>query len=110
MGAERARRGGVPDRRLSAALPAGYGGPALDRASALRLGELQNESDIIRRHPWFGAGWAAEGQSIELEFTLGVSNIYLTVAERSGLIALVAYLAALAALAQIVWRALRKPL
>jgi O-antigen ligase len=79
-----------------------------DRASALRIGELQNALEIIGRHPWFGVGWAAEGQSIELEFTFGVSNIYLTVAERSGLVALLGYLAALAALASVVWPALRR--
>jgi putative inorganic carbon (HCO3(-)) transporter len=80
---------------------------AQDRASALRIGEFQNAFGIIRRHPWFGAGWAAEGQSIEEEFTLGVSNVYLTIAERSGLPALAAYLSTLVALAAVLWPALR---
>ncbi len=42
-----------------------------------------------------------------MQYTLGVSNIYLTVAERSGLISLVVYLVALLALAGLVWRRLR---
>ena len=81
---------------------------AEDRASAMRIGELQNAIQIIQRHPWFGAGWGAEGDSIELAFTLGVSNVYLTVAERSGVVALAAYLATLTVLAAVTWRGLRR--
>jgi O-antigen ligase len=80
---------------------------AQDRAAAMRLGELQNAFQIISRYPWFGVGWGAEGSSIELEYTLGVSNIYLTVAERSGLIALAVYLGALGTLAYVLWPAVR---
>lgn len=81
---------------------------AQDRASAMRLGELQNAMAIIGAHPWFGVGWGAGQQSIELTFTLGVSNIYLTVAERSGLPALVMYLIALGAVGAALWPALRR--
>jgi O-antigen ligase len=84
----------------------GSGLRAEDRAAAMRLGELENARRIIAAHPWFGVGWGQGGQSIELEFTLGVSNVFLTVAERAGLVALVAYLAALAALARHLWPAL----
>jgi hypothetical protein len=80
---------------------------AADRASAMRLGELENAREIISRHPWFGVGWQPEGQTIELAFTLGVSNVYLTIAERSGLIALAVYLAALISLATVLWPAIR---
>jgi O-antigen ligase len=81
---------------------------AQDRAAAMRIGEFQNALTIIARHPWFGAGWSSEGKSIELAFTLGVSNVLLTVAERSGLIAAACYLAALAALALTLWPAVRR--
>jgi O-antigen ligase len=93
-------------QRFTSHLTAGL--HAQDRASAMRIGELQNAVQIIQRHPWFGVGWGAEGDSIELEFTLGVSNVYLTVAERSGVFALGAYLATLAVLAGVLWRALRQ--
>jgi polysaccharide biosynthesis protein PslJ len=64
---------------------------AQDRASSMRLGEIENALAIIARHPWFGVGWGQGGDSIELEFTLGVSNVVLTVAERSGLPAAALY-------------------
>ena len=82
---------------------------AEDRASAMRIGELQNALSVISSHPWFGVGWGMEGKSIALDFVLGVSNVYLAVAERAGVIALVTYLAALAVLAVTFWRALRQP-
>ncbi|MDQ3701313.1 MAG: O-antigen ligase family protein [Chloroflexota bacterium] len=81
---------------------------AQDRASAMRLGELQNAATLIIAHPWFGVGWGDGGQSIELLFTLGVSNVYLTVAERAGLPALAIYLIALAALGATLWPAVRR--
>jgi O-antigen ligase len=83
---------------------------AQDRASAMRLGELANAAEIIGRHPWFGVGWGDGAQAVELSFTLGVSNIFLTVAERSGLPALLVFLAALAVLAGTLWPALRRRL
>ncbi|HEX2037712.1 MAG TPA: O-antigen ligase family protein [Chloroflexota bacterium] len=79
-----------------------------DRASAMRLGELQNAATIIAEHPWFGVGWGDGAQSIELTHTLGVSNIYLTVAERSGLPALAVYAGTLLCLARVLWPAWRR--
>ncbi|MBI3972330.1 MAG: O-antigen ligase family protein [Chloroflexi bacterium] len=84
-------------QRYTSHLSAGL--QARDRASVMRLGELRNAAEVIARYPWFGAGWGSTGRSIELEFTLGVSNVFLTVAERSGLPALGVYLVALLALA-----------
>jgi O-antigen ligase len=85
----------------------GSGLRAEDRAAAMRLGELENARQIIARHPWFGVGWGDGGQSIEFEFTLGVSNIFLTVAERAGLIALAAYVGVWVVLARRLWPAVR---
>jgi O-antigen ligase len=79
---------------------------AQDRAAAMRLGELRNAAEIISRHPWFGVGWG-DGSQIELVTTLGVSNIYLTLAERAGLIALAVYAATLLVLARTLWPAVR---
>lgn len=64
---------------------------AQDRAASMRLGEIENALAIIARHPWFGIGWGQGGDSIELEFTIGVSNVFLTVAERSGLPAMLLF-------------------
>lgn len=81
---------------------------AQDRASAMRIGEFQNAFAIIQQHPLLGVGWAQVGQSIELEFTLGVSSVFLTVAERSGLLALAVYVGTLFALAAPLWPAVRR--
>jgi O-antigen ligase len=81
---------------------------AQDRASALRIGEIQNALAVIAHYPWFGAGWGDGARSIELTFTLGVSNIYLTVAERAGIPATLLFLVALAALAATLWPAVRR--
>lgn len=62
-----------------------------DPATKLRLQEYQNALDIIRRHPWFGVGFGSAG-SIDLQS--GVSSIYLTIAEQSGLIGLAVFLVA----------------
>ncbi|MGH2351942.1 MAG: O-antigen ligase family protein [Chloroflexota bacterium] len=85
----------------------GSGLRAEDRASAMRLGELRNAASVISDYPWFGVGWGDGSQSIELQFMLGVSNVYLTVAERSGLPALAAYLGTLGVLAGSLWPAVR---
>lgn len=91
----------------------GSGLRAQDRASAMRLGELRNAYEIISRYPWFGVGWANEragGTSIDLDLTVGVSNVALTVAERSGLLALALYTGALLALAGLLWPAVKERL
>lgn len=64
---------------------------AQDRAAAMRLGEMANAYEIIRAHPWFGIGF---GDPPTATLVPGVSNVYLTVAEQSGVIGLLAFLAA----------------
>jgi O-antigen ligase len=83
---------------------------ARDRASAMRLGEIENALAIIARHPWFGAGWGDGSQSIELGTILGVSNVHLTIAERSGLPATALYLVTIFVLGATLWPALRRRL
>jgi polysaccharide biosynthesis protein PslJ len=117
--------GGLKYRRLWLAFPAlaaaafvtpqagrflghlGSGLRAQDRASAMRLGEIENAVEIISRHPWFGVGWGSGGHTIELEFTLGVSNIFLTIAERAGLPVLFLYGVLWVVLASVLWPAVR---
>jgi hypothetical protein len=82
-----------------AALALGLGGSYLarlqsgfalqDQAQLMRLAEYQNAITIIGRYPFFGVGFGTAG---ELDLTTGVSSIYLTIAERMGLIGLGVYL------------------
>lgn len=60
-----------------------------DQASLMRLAEYRNAIDIIGRYPAFGVGFGTAG---ELDLTTGVSSVYLTVAERAGLLGLALYL------------------
>jgi O-antigen ligase len=64
-----------------------------DRATIMRLTEYQNAWDIIRRYPFLGIGF---GAAPELELYRGVSNLYLMIAEQSGLLGLSAFLVAAA--------------
>lgn len=61
-----------------------------DQASLMRLAEYRNAIDIIGRYPAFGVGFGTAG---ELDLTTGVSSVYLTVAERTGLIGLALFIA-----------------
>ncbi|HEX5165923.1 MAG TPA: O-antigen ligase family protein [Thermomicrobiales bacterium] len=72
-----------------------------DPATKLRLDEYRNALAIIREHPWFGVGFGDAG-SIELQ--AGVSSIYLTIAERAGLVGLACFMVVAGVIA---WRGLR---
>lgn len=61
-----------------------------DQASLMRLAEYSNAFDIITHYPAFGVGFGTAG---ELALTTGVSSVYLTIAERTGLIGLFLFLA-----------------
>ena len=83
---------------------------AQDRASSMRIGEIDNALGVIARHPWFGVGWGGGWPSVDLEFTLGVSNVFLTVAERAGLPAMALYLLCWVTLGTSLWPAFRRQL
>jgi len=70
-----------------------------DPATKLRLQEYENALAIIREHPWFGVGF---GDAPSIELQVGVSSIYLTIAEQAGLVGLAVFLLVVAA---ILWRA-----
>lgn len=72
-----------------------------DPATRLRLSEYRNAWDIIRRHPWFGVGF---GDAPTIDLQVGVSSVYLTIAERAGLIGLGVFLVAMSV---VLWRGLR---
>lgn len=66
-----------------------------DQANQMRLGEFQNALEIIRRYPIFGIGFGSSGPDIDLG--VGVSSIYLALAERVGLVGLFWFLGLMAA-------------
>lgn len=72
-----------------------------DPATKLRLAEYHNAWAIVRQHPWFGVGFGSAG-SINLQ--TGVSSTYFTIAERAGVLGLLAFLGAVGVIG---WRAAR---
>ncbi len=84
---------------VAVAVAAGIGGPVIERfrqgllfqdtANQMRLAEFSNAFAIIRRYPVFGVGF---GNAPDIDLSTGVSSLYLTIAERMGLVGLVAFL------------------
>ncbi|MGB9723960.1 MAG: O-antigen ligase family protein [Chloroflexia bacterium] len=76
------------------------GGPALERlrqgilfqdlANRMRLAEFANALAILGRYPVWGVGL---GSAPDVDLSTGVSSLYLTVAERMGLVGLGSFLA-----------------
>lgn len=66
-----------------------------DQANQMRLDEYRNAIEIIRRYPVFGIGFGRSGPDIDLG--VGVSSIYLALAERVGLVGLAWFLGLIAA-------------
>lgn len=68
-----------------------------DKAAAMRIGEYTDAIKLISQYPIFGIGF---GQSPTIDLYLGVSNVYLLIAEETGLLGLGAYLLTLAVVFQ----------
>lgn len=60
-----------------------------DRAAAMRLGEYKDALRLISEYPWFGVGF---GAAPSVDLYVGVSSIYLLLAEQMGLIGLGVFL------------------
>ena len=60
-----------------------------DPATKLRLAEYRNAWEIIQLHPWFGVGF---GDAPSIQLQTGVSSVYLTIAQRAGLVGLAVFL------------------
>lgn len=73
-----------------------------DLATLMRLGEYKDAILLIQRHPWIGVGFAGTPES---SLYLGVSNVYLLIAEEMGLIGLTVFLTILALFFSQVWTA-----
>lgn len=60
-----------------------------DRATQMRLGEYKDALTLISRYPFFGVGF---GGSPDIDTYLGVSSVYLLMAEQMGLVGLSMFL------------------
>jgi O-antigen ligase len=60
-----------------------------DLATLMRLGEYKDALNLISRHPWIGVGFVG---TPEISLYIGVSNVYLLIAEEMGLIGLGVFL------------------
>ena len=78
---------------------------AQDRAAAIRLDEYAKSLLLIREHPWIGVGF---GPPPTLDTSIGVSNIYLQLAEFGGLLTLTAFVLAVGAVLAAMWKGWRK--
>jgi O-antigen ligase len=54
-----------------------------DRATLMRLGEYKDALALISRYPWFGVGFSG---SPDANLYVGVSNLYLLMAEEIGMV------------------------
>jgi polysaccharide biosynthesis protein PslJ len=65
-----------------------------DLATQMRFGEYKDALLLIGRYPWFGVGFTG---APDVDIYLGVSSVYLLVAEEMGVIGLLTFLVAAAA-------------
>jgi O-antigen ligase len=76
-----------------------------DRATLMRLGEYKDALTLISRYPWFGVGF---GGTPSIDLYIGVSNVYLLIAEEMGLIGLSSFLLIMGVFLAYAWRAWRR--
>lgn len=81
----------------------GIGGQ--DLATQMRFGEYQDAFTLISRYPWFGVGFAG---TPDIDTYLGVSSVYLMIAEKMGITGLLAFLITLGLFFVHTWQALRR--
>ena len=77
---------------------------AQDRAAAMRLDEYAKSIQLIQDHPWLGVGF---GPPPSIDTFVGVSSIYLQLAEFGGLLTLAAFCLAVGAALWSMWRGWR---
>ncbi|MGI6367517.1 MAG: O-antigen ligase family protein [Anaerolineae bacterium] len=77
-----------------------------DLATQMRFGEYKDALILISRYPWFGVGFAG---TPEVDTYLGVSNVYLLIAENMGIVGLLVFLATMGTHLVGILRALRSP-
>jgi len=72
-----------------------------DLATQMRLGEYKDALILIGRHPWLGVGFSG---TPEIDVYLGVSNVYLLMAEEMGVVGVGFFVLTLALLFRRVWK------
>ena len=72
-----------------------------DLATQMRLGEYKDAFILIGRYPWLGVGFAG---SPDIDTYIGVSNVYLLIAEQVGLVGLASFLIVIAVFLVRFWR------
>ncbi|MBI4319518.1 MAG: O-antigen ligase family protein [Chloroflexi bacterium] len=65
---------------------------ARDKAAAMRLGEYKDAWRLISEFPWFGVGF---GSAPAVDLYVGVSSIYLLMAEQMGLVGAAVFILAM---------------
>jgi len=73
-----------------------------DLATLMRLGEYKDALALIARHPWIGVGFAG---TPEISLYIGVSNVYLLIAEEMGLLGLAVFLLIVGLFFRQIWLA-----
>lgn len=73
-----------------------------DLANLMRLGEYKDALILIGRHPWIGVGFVGTPES---SLYIGVSNVYLLIAEEMGLIGLSVFLLIIGLFFRQIWLA-----
>jgi O-antigen ligase len=76
-----------------------------DTATEMRMGEYKDAFRLISRYPWFGVGF---GGTPSIDIYIGVSCVYLLIAEEMGLIGLGAFLLIMGVFFAYVWLAWRR--
>lgn len=76
-----------------------------DRATLMRLGEYKDALSLINRYPVLGVGF---GGSPDADLYVGVSNLYLLMAEIMGLVGVAVFLVVMAGYLGNLWRAWRR--
>lgn len=72
-----------------------------DLATQMRFGEYKDALILISRYPWLGVGFAG---APDIDTYIGVANVYLIIAEQTGLIGLAGFLLVMVMLLVRFWR------
>ncbi len=76
-----------------------------DLATQMRFGEYKDALNLIRRFPWFGVGF---GGAPSIDLYIGVSSVYLLMAENMGLVGLGTFLVIVGLFFRHTWQARRR--
>ncbi len=78
-----------------------------DLATQMRFGEYKDALILIGRYPWFGVGFSG---TPDIDIYIGVSSVYLLMAEEMGILGLLLFLVFVGALFVFLWQTWRRGL